>query len=191
MWPLAPVVNRGFQWKFVLSWQPQGWAMLLCSLLQLTSFLWQMLTNISVPHNHSLENMSVLHQSIWSHELYQKQCSFDLCVTHIEEVGEVWEVTISALPALERSQFGVLYENPHACQCPGVPTSGPISAQISQNPWSVGSSPAFFSPFWWWSTSGCHPKKYLAPMETIENQAKKTWLKTRNLFTSGELFLEV
>jgi hypothetical protein len=35
---------------------------------------------------------------IWC--MYQKQCTFELCTMHIEEVGEVWEVTISALPAL-------------------------------------------------------------------------------------------
>jgi hypothetical protein len=49
---------------------------------------------------------------------------------HIEEVGEV----LSGLPHLETSQFGVLYENPHACHCPGVPSYWPINVQISQNP---------------------------------------------------------
>jgi len=52
--------------------------------------------------------MSVFRQSIWSDELYEKQCSLELCVVHIEEVGEVWEAH------LEGSQFGVLYKNPHA-----------------------------------------------------------------------------
>jgi hypothetical protein len=31
----------------------------------------------------------------------------------------------------------------------------------------------FFLPFWWWSTSGHHPKKYLASVEIIENLAEK------------------
>ncbi len=84
--------------------------------------------------------MSVLHQSIWADELYQKLRSLELCIVHIEEVGEV----LSGLPHLETSQFGVLYENPHACHCPGVPSYWPINVQISQNPWSVGPSPPFF-----------------------------------------------
>ncbi len=66
----------------------------------LCSILWQMLTNISVWDNHSLTNINVLHQSIWSDELYQKQCSSQFCTMQIEEVGEVWEGTTSDLPAL-------------------------------------------------------------------------------------------
>jgi hypothetical protein len=66
----------------------------------LRSILWHMITNISVSDNHSLANISVLHQSIWSDELYQKQCSSQLCRMQIEEVGEVWEDTTSDSPAL-------------------------------------------------------------------------------------------
>ncbi len=44
--------------------------------------------------------------------------------THIEEVGEV----LSRLPALGKEPV------PHACQCPGVPSSGPFNVQISHNP---------------------------------------------------------
>jgi hypothetical protein len=56
----------------------------------------------------------------------------------------------------------------------------------------------FFGSFWWWSTSGNHPKKYLASKEIIENTAENLRtlnlnlrLKSKNLFTYGELFLEV
>jgi hypothetical protein len=98
MWPLLCMVDFNENLWQTDSLRDGQW--MLCSLLQLTSFLWQMLTNISVPDNHSLENMSVLYQCIWSDELYQQQCTFELCRVHIEEVGEMWEVTISGLPTL-------------------------------------------------------------------------------------------
>jgi hypothetical protein len=46
---------------------PRDGQCLLCSLCKLTSFLWQMITNILVSDYHSLANMSVLHQMhlIW------------------------------------------------------------------------------------------------------------------------------
>jgi hypothetical protein len=98
MWPLLCTMDITENlWQIDSHWDGQY---MLCSLLHLTSFLWQMLSNISVADSHSLENMRVLYQWIWSDELYQKQFTSELCTVHIEEVGEVWEVTVSGLPAL-------------------------------------------------------------------------------------------
>jgi hypothetical protein len=157
---------------------------------KLTSFLWQMLINISVPDNHTLENKSALHESIWADELYQKLCSFKLWNgTHW---GSWWSVKWFTSTTWERACLESYIENPHACQCPGVPSSEPINVQISQNPWLVGwiltsLSLAILMMEHYWPSA----QKVSWSMETIENPAEQTWLKTGNLFTCGELFFEV
>jgi len=61
---VAPLCTVDFNENLWQTDRPRAGQCMLCSLLQLTSFLSQMLTNISVADNHSLEHMSVLYQCI-------------------------------------------------------------------------------------------------------------------------------